>query len=64
MYILKQANPADMWKIHVTPQFFEASTPSPQGHFLKKEKIIFRFGLEEWVYQISGLQCFSVGLGA
>ena len=48
-----------MRKIHV-PAVFEAS--GPQDHFFKKnKKPIFRYGLGECVYQISGLYRFSFG---
>ena len=46
-----------MRKIHVTRQFFEAS--GRQGPFFGKTKNpVFRYGLEECVYQISGLYRF------
>ena len=47
-----------MRKIQVTLQFFEAS--GPQSNFFKK-KIVFRYGLGECVYQISGRYRFSLG---
>ena len=46
-----------MRKIHVKRQFFEAS--GPQGHFFEK-KTVFKYGLEECEYQISGLYRFSL----
>ena len=43
-----------MRKIHVTQQFFEAS--GRQGHFFEKnQRAVFRYGLGECMYQISGL---------
>ena len=48
-----------MRKILVTRQFFEAS--GPQGNFFEKnKKSVFRYGLGECVYQISGLYLFSL----
>ena len=50
-----------MRKIHVTRQFFEPS--GLHCHFLEKtkKKNIFRYGLGECVYRISGLCRFSFG---
>ena len=47
-----------MRKIHMTRQSFEAS--SPQGHFQKNKKHVFRYGLGECLYRISGLYLFSL----
>ena len=45
--------------MHVTRQYFEAS--GPQGYFFEKNKIpVFRYGLGECVYRISGLYLFSL----
>ena len=49
-----------MRKIHVTQQFFKASGLWDR-FFQKKKKHIFRYGLGECVYQISGLYRFSFG---
>ena len=48
-----------MRKIHVTRQLFEAS--GPQGNFFEKtnKNPVFRYGLGECVYQISGQYLFS-----
>ena len=46
-----------MRKIHMTQQFFEAS--SIQGHLFEKTKPVFRYGLGECLYQISDLYRFS-----
>ena len=48
-----------MRKIHVTRQFFEASGPRDR-FFEKNKKPVFRYGLGECVYQISGLYRFSL----
>ena len=48
-----QANKGDMRKIYVTRQFCEAG--GPQSHFSKEQKILFRCGLGERGYRISGL---------
>ena len=46
-----------MRKIHVTRQFFGAG--GPQGHFFEKtKKPVFRCGLGERVFRISGLYRF------
>ena len=56
----KQGNGGNMRKIHVTRQFFKAR--GPQGHFFEKtKKPVFRCGLGECVYQISGLYRISYG---
>ena len=49
-----------MRKILVTRKFFKAS--GPQCHFF--EKAVFTYGLEEFLYQISGLFRLSFGQGA
>ena len=43
-----------MRKIHVTQQFL-------WDRFFQKKKHVFRYGLGECVYQISGLYRFSFG---
>ena len=48
-----------MRKIHVTQQFFKAS--GLWDRFFQKKKHIFRYGLGECVYRISGLYRFSFG---
>ena len=48
-----------MRKIHVTQQFFKAS--GLWDRFFQKKKHIFRYGLGECVYRISGLYLFSMG---
>ena len=57
----KDKNPDSSYlrKIHVTRQFSEAS--GTQGHVFEKTKTVFRYGLWEGVYKISGLYRFSVG---
>ena len=50
-----------MRKMHVTQQFFFFEAIDLQGHFFEKKKIIFRYGLGECGYQISGLYHFSFG---
>ena len=45
-----------MWKIQVTRQFFEANRPL--GHFFAKRRKVSRYGLGEYVSQISGLDIF------
>ena len=52
-----QGNRGDVRKIYVTRHFLETS--GPRGHFFEK-KPAFRYGLEECVYQISGLYLFSL----
>ena len=57
----KDKNPDSSYlrKIHVTRQFSEAS--GTQGHVFEKNKTktVFRYGLGECVYKISGLYRFS-----